>query len=50
LTRFGSARVARATAGKGFDTPRSFGLAEKDLIKLYAESYAKEIVAIAKSI
>jgi hypothetical protein len=31
-----------ATAGKGFGPLRSFGLSERDVIELYAESYAKE--------
>jgi len=39
-----------ATAGKGFGALRSFGLAERDVIELYAESYAKKIVSIAKAV
>ena len=39
-----------AKAGEGFGALRSFELTEKDIIELYAESYAKKIVSIAKAI
>ena len=39
-----------ATASKGFGPLRSFGLSERDVIELYAKSYAKKIVLIAKAV
>uniref|UniRef100_A0A7C3WUK9 Uncharacterized protein n=1 Tax=Thermofilum pendens TaxID=2269 RepID=A0A7C3WUK9_THEPE len=39
-----------AKAGEGFGALHSFELTEKDVIELYAESYAKKIVSIAKAI